>query len=1157
MAHMTRIIVRAFYFFLLLNSAAVLGATLGDEHGEVFLGGELRYVEDVRSSFSIEEAREALYSEGVNWDAPGFPVFGFSSSSYWASVSVDNSFATDQQWIMKMAFAPTDEIDFYYQDRSANWVHKKGGDSLPFSVRDVEHHAITFSFPVYAGEIQTFYFRVKNSGSVQLPISAISLENLQEQTRSEYWLIGMLYGALLVMAFYSCAIWATTHDKSYLFFSAFLLSGLLYNLSMQGLAFQYFWPDNIYWSNRAMPTFTMLACASGLAFVSRFLNLQRLSRKLNNLMFMLSMATLVIAVVGLVLPLRWIIRVDVLVVLGVLAAVMYVTYFGLKRNNRQAAFLAIAWSILMLSVLIEMAQRLGVNMPPTLSFHSIQFGTVLGAMIIALGLGDQINSLLKNYGSVQNEMLKANQQKIEALQNADDLKEEFIANVSHELKTPLTGIIGLSEIILDSKKGQLDPSTLESLNMIRISGQRLANLVNDVIDFSSIKHGELELDRRAVDLKKVCSLVIKMCRSLVGDKPIQLAEHFPDEPVIVLGDEDRLQQILFNLVSNAIKFTPRGWVAISIELIDIDVRISVKDTGVGISREQQARIFNRFYQIDSTATRERGGTGLGLAISQKLVELHGTEIVLRSSLGEGSTFYFDLPLYGGQLLSRDSNASELSAPSQKDAAELASRPLEVKQRTERRAVAAELEEQVLSVELSSKRRKVLVVDDEYLNVKIVKEHLSAHYEIVTALGGLEALEIIEKDKPDLLVLDLMMPIMTGFELCQRVRQKYSLDELPIVILTAKNRVEDLVKGLSMGANDYISKPFSKEELRVRVGKQVELLDLREVRKENEVLNWQLARYQESEKRLRERETRLAGMLNITSDALISINEQGTIVFINKPAEDLLGVDSDQYTGQAFSELAGVLESLCKGCAEHLRFPFDESVLSNAEEPSYYHFTLMLNDGNSEQATPTEVRMAVLTLSLEYDFYLLTLERVEQAELAESEDIENAPLPELISQINKNVERTQLLSRYLSKITPEDLQKHKHLFSDLENVDKIIGSLTSSLPTEDDSEQAYREALVKLMQDCHYFWQKVTGESIIDLAEKSRIWSVSIDNGRLRTRSMNRYLSVDKLPKNPRWRQVARTAYFVLSKVSEDQEAKRALEKSVATLQEIVEKRALN
>jgi two-component system, sensor histidine kinase LadS len=157
-----------------------------------------------------------------------------------------------------------------------------------------------------------------------------------------------------------------------------------------------------------------------------------------------------------------------------------------------------------------------------------------------------------------------------------------------------------------------------------------------------------------------------------------------------------------------------------------------------------------------------------------------------------------------------------------------------------------------------------------------------------------------------------------------------------------------------------------------------------------------------------------------------------------------------------------------------------------------------------------------------------------------------------------VERTQTLGEYLSNIKPEDLHKHSELVDELKYIDSLISKLSTTLSVDDeDSEVAYREALVKVMQDCHYYWQKITGESIIDLAEKSRIWSVSVDNGRLRTRSMNRYLSLEKLPANPRWRQVARTAYFVLSKVNHDEEARDALETSVGRLQEIVEQRALN
>lgn len=1125
--------------------------------GGIAPAGALVVIEDARSSWSREEAVEQLASSGQAWGTRGFPTLGYSNAAIWASIDVENHFSSDQTWLVQMKFPGTDRLDFYYQDAQGSWIEKSAGDTLPFDEREIKHRSLMFSFPVLASQAQTLYFRIESKGSIQLPIYLISRNDFQLSSQAEYFWIGLYYGLLGLISLYSLFIWINSKDKSYLYFPLFVLSGGLFSFSFQGLSFQYLWPDSPYWANRSIHVFIGLTAASGLMFVRTFIELKIYQRRLDDYLYFLMSVCLAYAAFSLVLPYGALVLLMNIIIGTCIILLSAATWLVARQGYRPAQFYLAAWSVFALGVFVELVQRMGVDLPPLLSYHSVQYATGLSVIILTLGLGDRINSLSKEYRCVQGDILEANQLKIEALQRADDLKEEFIANVSHELRTPLTGIIGLSEIILEKNGATMDENALENLHMIRISGQRLANLVNDVIDFSAIKNGQLELHKKPVDLKNICILVNKMCRPLIGDKPIQLAESYPSEPVLVIGDEDRLQQILFNLVTNAIKFTQRGWVAVSIEIIDIDARVVVKDTGIGISQEQQSRIFNRFYQVDAAASREEGGTGLGLAISQKLVELHGTEIILRSNLGEGSTFYFDLPLLTDQeRIAASKNFSkkkQFKEPSERLIGGF-QKPTSIVDRRNR-DVRTDVVQEVGPPNLSGKRRNILVVDDEYLNVRIVKEHLSSTYDIDSALSGHDALMMMQQHKPDLVILDLMMPIMTGFELCQRIREKYSMDELPIVILTAKNRVEDLVKGLSLGANDYISKPFSKEELKVRVGKQFEMLRLLDMRQENQRLSWQLHKHQETEKRLRERETRLAQMLDVTGDALVSIDESGNVVYINKAAEEMLRLIAKDFQGESLNLLAERLETICSGISKIVSFPLDESVISSSDEPNYYRFIVKQPD--DAPGVESKIRVCVLPLSLDQEFYLLMFQRDELAQ-EESDDEElKESLPRRIDQINRNVERTQVLSEYLARITPEDLQKNKHLFVDLENVDRIIQNFSGSFPSDEDEEQQYREALVKLMQDCHYYWQKVTGESIIELAEKSRIWSVSIDNGRLRTRSMNRYLSIDKLPNNPRWRQVARTAYFVLSKVSGDQEAKSALEKSVARLQDIVEAKALN
>lgn len=389
----------------------------------------------------------------------------------------------------------------------------------------------------------------------------------------------------------------------------------------------------------------------------------------------------------------------------------------------------------------------------------------------------------------------------ERLQQVDKLKDQFLANTSHELRTPLQGIIGLSEALIDKSS---DPTQIEDLSMIISSGRRLNSLVDDILDFSKLRNRDIVLVQKPVDLASLVDVIFKSNAPLVRGKNLELINAIPTDLPAAFADENRLQQILYNLVGNAVKFTEAGHIKVSAQEKDGQLLLGVEDTGTGIPENKREVIFQEFEQGDGSISREFAGTGLGLSISKRLVELHGGKMWVESELGKGSTFFFTLPLSAEK-------AATVTAPEHKVASIVSS------------TLTKELPKSLFSSD-GKEIIRVLVVDDEAINQQVIKNHLQGQrYQLTQAMNGEEALRIIENGAQfDLVLLDVMMPRMSGYEVCQRIREKYLPSELPIIMVTAKNQVQDLVQGLGLGANDYLAKPFSKEEFLARVRTQLDL-----------------------------------------------------------------------------------------------------------------------------------------------------------------------------------------------------------------------------------------------------------------------------------------------------------------------------------------------
>ncbi|TDF94731.1 ATP-binding protein [Paenibacillus piri] len=378
----------------------------------------------------------------------------------------------------------------------------------------------------------------------------------------------------------------------------------------------------------------------------------------------------------------------------------------------------------------------------------------------------------------------------------DKIKDDFLSNTSHELKTPLNAIVSITDTLLKGVEGPVNERQAQNLAIVMGSGRKLTHIVNELLDYSKMKHGDIALHKSSIDLKAVVDSVIRIHSFLLGEKRITLVNGIAENMPAVYADGNRLIQILHNLIGNAIKFTDSGTISINAVVIRDMVEVRVTDTGIGIAAHLQESIFNAFEQADVSETKNYGGTGLGLSITKKLVELQGGAIRVESSLGEGSVFSFTLPA-----------ASETPGKIKRQAADKEPPLKEVR-----------IAHPQYPVHIQGDKEPILVVDDDFANLQSMINLLKLErYSIVVVNRGQMALDVLSGPTDFyLVVLDIMMPDMSGYEVLNALRERFSPFELPVLMLTAKNRAADVIVSMENGANDFVGKPFEAEELMARV-----------------------------------------------------------------------------------------------------------------------------------------------------------------------------------------------------------------------------------------------------------------------------------------------------------------------------------------------------
>lgn len=640
------------------------------------------------------------------------------------------------------------------------------------------------------------------------------------------------------------------------------------------------------------------------------------------------------------------------------------------------------------------------------------------------------------------------------------------------------------------------------------------------------------------------TLVIATCKTLIGDKNLDLrAEIDPDLPMVA-GDGDRLQQILVNLTSNAIKFTHSGEVVISASLTsDYNVNVRVRDTGIGIHKTDHETIFKTFEKLPSQYMNA-SGIGLGLPLAKRMVEMHRSELHVESELDLGSTFSFNL------RVSLDQTRA-IKSP-------------DIHKKMIRRAdylVQANKKEQPLKLR-SEQDTTILIVDDDEINRVVMGQQLD-EYNVIKCSNGLDALTIIEESKPDLVLLDLMMPGLNGYEVCQKLRQKYTQIELPIILVTAQNHLEDLTLGFQTGANDYLAKPFHNEELRSRVENQLRLSLLHRVNEDNARLRSQIENYATADMELRSSRFRLQQVLETIEAGFIAFELPGRIFSVNQRAADLLGTAREVLLNKNIATLFtdSAINSELRNALSEWEVGEDDSTTGNHQDAAALSIEVQLeavfpyNSGNNPSTKSVAFQCKLNLFGGDEGTGVLFLEDTEPLQKLSNNSILKDTV-ELVSYLGQAQQNIRRISTRLSVMTPHEIAQHPRLLDKLQDIDELAGFIDAQLPSIS-SEGEYRQQLVTLMRSALHTWEATTQKSKIELAEESHIWAVSIDDGRLRTRTFDRYLRLKHLPKIPRWREVVRTAYFVLSNPSIEPETRASLKTELEKTKEILKKAAIN
>ena len=744
-----------------------------DQH---FIRDNLQQFSTVRSDASIDDVLALIKNKKITRSLVQAGNFTSGYQDAWFVFELENPGTEIKELILEIPIPYIQRVDIFVVNNGSVEENYQLGMDYPVSNKPIRRRNIVIPLQLEPDSRRIVILQ-NQRGMQKLLAAYITLwdrDSYYQHTDVDESFFWFFFGALSLMLIYNLLIYGITKDRSYLYYVIYCLISLLLAYVSRGFASLHLWPNSPDLNAPLSSGLNTLSYLFVILFARRFLHLKKESPKADQIIVLMAWffsIAFTVQILTFGTALQPLLLVATLFVSIVLCLFLWTVSLSLwRKGSLDARNFFISWGFYLVGWTITHMEVLSIISTRFIYYNVQTIGQLIELSLLSIALASRINKIREKEGQVIAQ---------------GRAKSDFLAKMSHEIRTPMNGVLGMSELLSETPLNETQRSYNET---IRTSGKALLAVINDILDYSKIEAGKMNVENIAFDVNQLMFDVLSIYRLQAEEKGLVLNEQIQEDmPQLILGDPNRVRQVLFNLVGNAIKFTDRGAITVTIKVDAQNAqfyRVAVSDTGIGISAEAQLKLFESYTQEDDSTTRMYGGTGLGLAICKQLSELMGGSVGVKSTQGQGSTFWASLPLREASVDSVASNPACIEGAG-------------------REAIP---------------KMRLLVVEDNIVNQRVLKAMLEKMGQQPSfANNGKEALLacIENPENFDLIFMDCEMPVMDGYEATIAIRKleaQKGQGRTPIIALTAHAVEEYIRKAHQSGMDDHLSKPIELSKI---------------------------------------------------------------------------------------------------------------------------------------------------------------------------------------------------------------------------------------------------------------------------------------------------------------------------------------------------------